>query len=88
MRAVFWKTSNGGTNWGTQEPDTSIYFDSPRSIDFINAKTGFAFQGSGGFRTNNCGGNIIISVVNNFMHSLFEQVQVYINNTPVEKKSN
>ena len=25
-----------------------------------------------------------ISVVNNFMHSLFEQVQVYINNTPVE----
>ena len=27
-----------------------------------------------------------ISVVNNFVHSIFEQVQVYINNTPVENK--
>ena len=79
MRAVFWKTSNGGTNWGTQEPDTSIYFDSPRSIDFINAKTGFAFQGSGGFRTNNCGGNIIISVVNNFNEPIVKEFSIFQN---------
>ncbi|HEY5535904.1 MAG TPA: T9SS type A sorting domain-containing protein, partial [Ignavibacteria bacterium] len=60
---IIWKTSNGGTNWGYQIPDTSILNGEYSAIDFINANTGWAYQGNG-IHTTNGGGPIIILSIN------------------------
>ena len=60
LRGVIWISTNGGVNWGFQQPDTSIgkRFS---GIDFANKDTGW----SSWIRTNDGGGPIIITGINN-----------------------
>ncbi|MFA7361718.1 MAG: T9SS type A sorting domain-containing protein, partial [Candidatus Kapaibacterium sp.] len=54
VRRIIWISTNGGVNWGFQQPDTSIakFFI---GIDFVNKDTGW----SSGIRTNDGGGPVI-----------------------------
>ncbi|MFA7361625.1 MAG: T9SS type A sorting domain-containing protein, partial [Candidatus Kapaibacterium sp.] len=54
VRRIIWISTNGGVNWGFQQPDTSIakFFI---GIDFVNKDTGW----SSWIRTNNGGGPVI-----------------------------
>ncbi len=60
IRGIIWISTNGGVNWGFQQPDTSI---SKRfiGIDFANKDAGW----SSWIRTNDGGGPIIITGINN-----------------------
>ncbi|MFA5012833.1 MAG: YCF48-related protein [Ignavibacteria bacterium] len=60
VRRIIWVSTNGGVNWGFQQPDTSIakFFI---GIDFVNKDTGW----SSWIRTNDGGGPIIITGINN-----------------------
>ncbi|MCX6156553.1 MAG: T9SS type A sorting domain-containing protein [Ignavibacteriae bacterium] len=63
---IVWKTTNGGLNWGYQQPDTNYYNGAYASIDFINANSGWAYGGNGVHTTN--GGGVILYptyVINN-----------------------
>jgi hypothetical protein len=59
-RGVIWVSTNGGVNWGFQQPDTSIG-KRFAGIDFANKNTGW----SSWIRTNDGGGPIIITGINN-----------------------
>ena len=61
-REIIWISTNGGVNWVFQQPDTSInkVFD---GIDFVNIMTGW----SSNIRTNDGGGPIIITSINNLI---------------------
>ncbi len=65
-RGVIWKTTNGGLNWGYQQPDTTInifVYGVTAAVDSLNA---WAFNASGnkGVHTTNGGGQIIYTGVN------------------------
>ncbi|MBN1634034.1 MAG: hypothetical protein JW917_07715, partial [Ignavibacteria bacterium] len=60
-RGIIWVSTNGGVNWGYQQPDTSINIIRYSGIDFANKDTGW----SSWIRTNDGGGPIIITSVNN-----------------------
>ena len=55
FRGVIWLSTNGGVNWGFQQPDTNINRNRYSGIDFVNKDTGW----SSGIRTNNGGGPVI-----------------------------
>ena len=55
LRGVIWISTNGGVNWGFQQPDTSIK-KLYQCIDFVNKDTGWSVW----IRTNDGGGPIII----------------------------
>jgi photosystem II stability/assembly factor-like uncharacterized protein len=62
---LIWKTTNGGLNWGYQEPlDTSYHNGLYWAIDFINSNSGWAYGGNGAYTTNG-GGSIIYTSINN-----------------------
>ncbi len=61
VKGIIWKTTNGGNNWGFQQPDTNIQTARFEGIDFINANTGW----SSNIHTTNGGGPLIIVDVNN-----------------------
>jgi photosystem II stability/assembly factor-like uncharacterized protein len=61
FRGIIWVSTNGGVNWGFQQPDTSINRPSYIGIDFANKNTGW----SSWIRTNDGGGPIIITGINN-----------------------
>jgi photosystem II stability/assembly factor-like uncharacterized protein len=53
---IIWVTTNGGTNWGFQQPDTvEIKIPFYRGIDFVNGLTGWSSK----IHTTNGGGPII-----------------------------
>ena len=58
-RGIIWISTNGGVNWGFQQPDTSVkkFF---QCIEFVNKDTGW----SSWIRTNDGGGPIIITGIN------------------------
>jgi hypothetical protein len=58
VSGIIWKTTNGGENWGYQQPDTNYPNGAYASIDFINSNTGWAYQGNGVHTTN--GGGVIL----------------------------
>ncbi len=65
-RGIIWKTTNGGLNWGYQQPDTTInifVYGVTAAVDSLNA---WAFNASGnkGVHTTNGGGQIIYTGVN------------------------
>ena len=62
--SVIWKTTNGGINWGYQLPDTSLDFWGVRTINFLNASTGWVYYGTNGLKTINGGGPIIYTSIN------------------------
>ena len=61
LRGIIWISTNGGVNWGFQQPDTSIHQGKYYGIEFANKDTGW----SSWIRTNDGGGPIIISGINN-----------------------
>jgi len=56
---VIWKTTNGGNNWGFQQPDTSLAWGRYMGIDFIDANTGW----SSNIHTTNGGGPVIYTEI-------------------------
>ena len=61
FRGIIWVSTNGGMNWVFQQPDTSINRNRYSGIGFINKDTGW----SSWIRTNDGGGPIIITGINN-----------------------
>jgi hypothetical protein len=68
---VIWLSTNGGVNWGFQQPDTSIHHDFI-GIDFANKDTGW----SCGIRTNDRGGPVIIAGINHKITRRAEKFQL------------
>jgi photosystem II stability/assembly factor-like uncharacterized protein len=60
-KGIIWKTTNGGTNWGFQQPDTSYTFHRYHGMYFIDSLTGFTSL----VKTTNGGGPVILTEVNN-----------------------
>jgi len=60
VAGIVWVSTNGGVNWGFQQPDTSFHRGVFRGIDFANKDTGFCDF----IRTNNGGGPIIFTEIN------------------------
>ena len=61
FRGIIWKSTNGGVNWGFQQPDTSYAFAPYLGIDFINSLTGWSYN----IHTTNGGGPIIYTDISN-----------------------
>jgi photosystem II stability/assembly factor-like uncharacterized protein len=60
IRGIIWRSTNGGVNWGYQQPDTSIHSGQYHCIAFINKDTGWSVGNTNlCIRTNNGGGPII-----------------------------
>ncbi len=60
QRGIIWVSTNGGVNWGFQQPDTSLHNGLYNGIDFINKETGWSVGYNMVIRTNNGGGPIIM----------------------------
>jgi photosystem II stability/assembly factor-like uncharacterized protein len=81
---IIWATTNGGLNWGYQQPDTSTAVFRFSVIDFVDSLDGWAYNanGSKGVHTINGGGQIIytgISVVSTEVPNDFMLCQNYPN---------
>ena len=42
QRGIIWVSTNGGVNWGFQQPDTSLHNGQYHGIDFVNKDTGWS----------------------------------------------
>jgi hypothetical protein len=79
---LIWKTTNGGTNWGYQEPDSSLQINIANTVNFINSNTGWVYGGGNGAHTTNGGGPIIFTEINSHSSNIpesFELKQNYPN---------
>jgi photosystem II stability/assembly factor-like uncharacterized protein len=62
FRGIIWKSTNGGVNWGFQQPDTSYHFGYT-GIDFTDSLNGWSYN----IHTTNGGGPIIyMGITNNY----------------------
>ncbi len=66
FRGVVWVTTNGGINWGYQQPDTSFHVNVLGVIYFSDSSNGWSYAqgGNKGVHTTNGGGQIIYTGVN------------------------
>jgi photosystem II stability/assembly factor-like uncharacterized protein len=60
FRGIIWKSTNGGVNWGFQQPDTSYHFGYT-GIDFTDSLNGWSYN----IHTTNGGGPIIYTDISN-----------------------
>lgn len=62
---MVWKTTNGGLNWGYQQPDIGFQIGIYGLIYFIDSLTGWAYNvnGNKGIQTTNGGGPIIFTSI-------------------------
>ncbi|MBN1633052.1 MAG: T9SS type A sorting domain-containing protein [Ignavibacteria bacterium] len=65
QRGIIWVSTNGGVNWGFQQPDTSLHNGQYHNIDFIDINTGWSAGYLMLIRTNDGGGPIITTGINN-----------------------
>jgi hypothetical protein len=84
VKAIINKTTNGGSLWGYQLPDTSFGFRVLRQIDFANNMTGWAYLIKSGVHTTTGGDtNTIFTGIENSSSpeqvSSFELLQNYPN---------
>jgi photosystem II stability/assembly factor-like uncharacterized protein len=81
VRGIIWKTTNGGLNWGFQQPDTSYPITKYYAIDFIDSVKGWAYglSSQGGVHTTNGGGQIIYTGINNSSNETPEGFKLYQN---------
>ncbi len=80
-RGVIWKTTNGGLNWGYQQPDTSISAGFYGVIYFTDSLTGWAYDANGnhGIHTTNGGGQIIFTGVQQISTQIPSDFKLYQN---------
>ena len=80
---IIWKTTNGGLNWGYQQPDTiTVKIGGYRSIFFIDSLTGWIGNDDYGNKvayTNIGGGPIIYTKINNNFQTLTKNFELYQN---------
>ena len=58
-RGIIWISTNGGVNWGFQQPDTNMHNGQYHGLDFVNKDTGWSVGYNMCIRTNNGGGPVI-----------------------------
>jgi hypothetical protein len=75
---LIWKTTNGGINWGYQQPDTAFYNGIYNAIDFLNSATGWAYEGNG-IHTTNGGGPIIFTSIKNINEIIASDYKLFQN---------
>jgi len=75
---LIWKTTNGGINWGYQQPDTNFYNGIYNAIDFLNSFTGWAYEGNG-IHTTNGGGPIIFTDIHSINSEIPNSYVLYQN---------
>ena len=75
---LIWKTTNGGINWGYQQPDTNYYNGFYHVLDFINENTGWTYEGNG-VHTTNGGGPITFTAINNNTQIIQKDYVLYQN---------
>jgi len=59
FKGIIWKSTNGGVNWGFQQPDTSYIYGRYNGIYFIDSITGYTSR----LKTTNGGGPVIMSLI-------------------------
>ncbi|MBI5404426.1 MAG: T9SS type A sorting domain-containing protein [Ignavibacteriae bacterium] len=59
LKGIIWKSTNGGINWGFQQPDTNSLYQLYLGIEFADSLAGW----SSNIRTTNGGGPIIINEI-------------------------
>ena len=64
-RGIIWVSTNGGNNWNFQQPDTSLHNGQYHCIEFVNKDTGWSSGYYMAIRTNDGGGPLIITGINN-----------------------
>jgi photosystem II stability/assembly factor-like uncharacterized protein len=76
---IIWKSTNGGNNWGYQQPDTAYPITKYLAIDFIDSNTGWAYgyASQGGVHTTNGGGQIL--KITNTSEQITNQYKLYQN---------
>ncbi|MBM4159351.1 MAG: T9SS type A sorting domain-containing protein [Ignavibacteria bacterium] len=60
IKGIIWKSTNGGINWGFQQPDTTYPYGLYAGMDFTDSLTGWSTN----IHTTNGGGAVIISGIN------------------------
>jgi photosystem II stability/assembly factor-like uncharacterized protein len=78
---VIWATTNGGLNWGYQQPDTSIYVFVFGVIDAIDTINCWAYNSGGnkGIHTTNGGGLIIFTDIHSINSEIPGAYKLYQN---------
>jgi len=70
FRGLIYKTTNGGTSWGYQQPDTSFLINRYFNVDFINKNTGWSYGLYSGVFTVSGGDSLtIFTSINNHIES-------------------
>ena len=79
-RGVIYRTTNGGSNWTYQIPDTSIHITNYTFIQFINKRQGWAYQVSqGGIHTTNGGDTTWLTNVKQISSEIPKDFKLYQN---------
>ena len=79
-RGVIYRTTNGGSNWTYQIPDTSIHITNYTFIQFINKRQGWAYQVSqGGIHTTNGGDTTWLTNVKQISSEIQKDFKLYQN---------
>lgn len=90
FRGVINRTTNGGSNWLFQVPDTMIHIPQYKFIQFVNKRNGWAFSvGLGGIHTTNGGDTTFlvgVQQVSSQVPKQYELFQNYLN--PFNPKTN
>jgi hypothetical protein len=66
FKGIIWKSTNGGVNWGFQQPDTSYTYVQYIGIDFTDSLNGWSYN----IHTTNGGGPIIYTGISNNIHDI------------------
>ena len=74
FRAILYRTTNSGTDWVYQIPDTSFHITTLPFVDFVNYKTGWAFSNTEntGIHTTTGGDTVFLCCVSSEEHSIPE----------------
>ena len=78
---IVWATTNGGLNWGYQQPDTTIQVFVFGTICFADSMNGWTYNASGnkGIHTTNGGGQIMFTGINVISSEIPKTFKLYQN---------
>jgi photosystem II stability/assembly factor-like uncharacterized protein len=79
-RGIIFKTTNGGTNWGFQLPDTAIHITGEyKYCVFVNKLNGWAYNSSYGVHTNDGGNDTTYTFIKAISSVIPDQFKLYQN---------